>query len=109
MIGIIFLALLSCGAAWWGWRELKSARSPSTPTMIRRVALYHALVLFGIGWGFAALGAARIWPQVPPWIALVGLVPMVLIALAVRFSRGFAVRLLSKVRQQGPDDRDAPL
>jgi len=36
---------------------------------------------------------------VPPWIALIGLVPLMLIALAVRFSRGFAVRLLLGLRQ----------
>lgn len=87
MIGIIFLALLSCGTVWWGWCELKNARSQSKPTMVRRVALYYALVLFGMGWCFATLGAARMWPGVPPWIALIGLVPLLLIALAVRFSR----------------------
>jgi hypothetical protein len=95
MIGIGLLALLSCGAAWWGWRELKNARSQSKPMMVRRVALYYALVLFGMGWGFAAFGVARMWPDVPQWIALIGLVPLMFIALAVRFSRGFAMRLLA--------------
>ena len=99
MIGIIFLALLSCATVWWGWRELKNARSQSKPTMVRRVALYYALVLFGMGWCFAALGVARMWPDVPAWIALIGLVPLLLIALAIRFIRGFAVRLLLGVRQ----------
>ena len=95
MIGITFLVLLSCGTVWWGWRELNNARSRSKPTMVRRVALYYALVLFGMGWGFAAFGVARMWPDVPQWIALIGLVPLMFIALAVRFSRGFAMRLLA--------------
>ena len=99
MIGIIFLALLSCGTVWWGSRELKNARSQSKPTMVRRMALYHALVLFGMGWCFAALGVARMWSDVSPWTALIGLAPLLLIALAVRFSRGFAVRLLPGLRQ----------
>ena len=99
MIGFISLVLLSFGTVWWGWCELKNARSQSKPTMVRRVALYYALVLFGMGWCFAALGVTRMWPDVPPWLALIGLVPLLLIALAVRFSRGFAVRLLPGVRQ----------
>ncbi|CAN1533228.1 hypothetical protein MCEMIH16_03404 [Caulobacteraceae bacterium] len=99
MIGFISLVLLSFGTVWWGWCELKNARSQSKPTMVRRVALYYSLVLFGMGWCFAALGVTRMWPDVPPWLALIGLVPLLLIALAVRFSRGFAVRLLPGVRQ----------
>jgi hypothetical protein len=99
MIGFISLVLLSFGTVWWGWCELKNARSQSKPTMVRRVALYYSLVLFGMGWCFAALGVTRMWPDVPPWLALIGLVPLLLIALAVRFSRGFAVRLLPGLRQ----------
>jgi hypothetical protein len=99
MIGFISLVLLSFGTVWWGWCELKNARSQSKPTMVRRVALYYSLVLFGMGLCFAALGVTRMWPDVPPWLALIGLVPLLLIALAVRFSRGFAVRLLPGVRQ----------
>jgi hypothetical protein len=99
MIGIILLALLSCGTVWWGGRELKNARSQSKPMIVRRVALYYALVLFSMGWCFAALGVARVWPEVPPWIALIGFVPLMSMALAVRFSRGVALRLLLGVLQ----------
>jgi uncharacterized membrane-anchored protein len=96
---LILLTGLILGTAVWAMREFHSARDGKLATRHRRVALYYALLLDSMAMAFTVMLLVRLWPGLPPLLAMVGLAPGFVAALAVRFHKGFADWLLDQIGQ----------
>lgn len=98
-LALILLTGLILGTAVWAMREFRSARDGDAAARHRRVSLYYALLLDSMAMAFTVMLLARLWPGLPPQLALFGLAPGFGTALAVRFHKGFADWLLDQIRQ----------
>jgi uncharacterized membrane-anchored protein len=98
-LALILLTAVTLGTVAWAMREFRIARNGRVADRQRRMALYHALLLDSFGMAFTIILLTRLWPGLPPQLALFGLAPGFTAALAVRFHDGFAEWLLDQIGQ----------
>jgi hypothetical protein len=96
---LALLAGLILGTSVWAMHEFRSARDGRLVARHRRDALYHALLLDSFAMAFTIILIARLWPGLPPQMALFGLAPGFGTAMAVRFHAGFADWLLEQIQR----------
>jgi hypothetical protein len=98
-LALFLLTAVALGTVVWAMREFRTARNGSLRNRERRVSLYYALLFDSFGMAFTVLLLARLWPDLPPQLALLGLVPGLIAALGVRFNTRFAAWMLDQIRQ----------
>jgi hypothetical protein len=98
-LAIALLTALIIGTAAWALHEFGTARDGRLRAVHRRTALYYAMLLDSFATAFTVMLLARLWPGLPPQMALLGLAPAFTAALAVRFHTGFGDWLLDQIRR----------
>jgi hypothetical protein len=98
-LALTLLTAVTLGTVLWAMREFHTARDGALAVRRRRVSLYHALLLDSFGMAFTIILLTRLWPGLPPQLALFGLAPGFTAALVVRFHDGFADWLLDQIRR----------
>jgi CHASE2 domain-containing sensor protein len=95
---LALLTAVTLGTVVWALREFRTARDGRRRTRERRIALYYALLLDSFGTAFTILLMARLWPGLPPQLALLGLAPALVAAVAVRFNTRFSTWMLDQLK-----------
>ena len=98
-LALTLLTAVTIGTVIWAMHEFRTARDGGVADRPRRMALYHALLLDSFGTAFTIILLARLWPGLPPQMAIFGLAPGFTAALTVRFHDGFADWLLDQIRR----------
>jgi hypothetical protein len=97
-LSLAMLTAVTLGTIIWALYEFRTARNGQLRNRERRVALYYALLLDSFGMGFTLILLTRLWPGLPPQLALLGMAPGLIAALAVRFNDRFAAWMLDQLK-----------